>query len=326
MKKITACFLAITLIFAAMCTAASAAIIKKDGLSVTIHNASPWYITDGEWKQGKYPAEYKDGVMYMSLDDFGVVFRCYVNHDTRDNSVYVNFGDRSIWQGIGYRNLFVGGVAYDNPAPYIAANGAVMVPAEPYASVIGYTGGYYEVKPDYAPGQTTLYMPEVNYTVTSLEVNQAAQLITVYGKSPWGTVEPVKYMLCSTGVNGSTPCGSFKVTPIGGKWYYFSRYNCYVLYASSIAGDVCFHSIPLNGNYYASLSRTGYKVIGQPASHGCIRLFAEDSKFIHQNCAGLPVNVIWGYTNEKTTAIRNSLIASKPSYEAYVEKLKSENY
>ncbi|MBQ7718560.1 MAG: L,D-transpeptidase [Clostridia bacterium] len=305
---------------------AEAAVVYKEGSEITFHNASPWYIKDDVWINGKHYAERTGDVLYISLEDFGGAFRCYTFFNPDENSVFVSFADKTIWQGVGVTDLYIDNVAYENPAPYISEeSGEVMIPLEPYASVIGYKGEF-EVKEDYPPGQMTLKREKTPYTLTSLEVNKAAQLVTVYGKDPSGNIEPVRYMLCSTGVNNSTPSGTFRVSPLGGEWYFFSKFKCYVLYASQIVGDVCFHSIPHNGYSFASMSAAGYSVLGSPASHGCIRLLAEDSKFIHQNCRGLSVVITNGYTNETTNSIRAQLLASKPSYSEYISKMQSGNY
>ena len=305
---------------------ASAAVVYKEGSEITFHNASPWYIIDNAWIKGKYNAEKTGDVFYVSLEDFGDAFKCYTYYNADDNSVFVKFAEKSIWQAVGFTNLYIGDKRYENPMPYISEkSGVVMIPLEPYASVIGYSGAF-EIKDDYAPGQMKLSREKTPYTLTKLEVNKAAQLVTVYGKDPSGNVEPVRYMLCSTGLNDSTPSGTFKVSPLGGQWYYFAKFNCYVLYASQIVGDVCFHSIPHNGYSYSSMSSTGYSALGNPASHGCIRLLAEDAKLIHQNCRYLNVTISNGYTNDTTKAIKAQLLAAKPSYSEYVAKLQSGNF
>lgn len=297
---------------------AEAATYYKRGTTLKFFSESSWYVLNDNWVEGEYPAQYKDGIMYVALNDFGKAIGCYTEYNGTENSVFVKYLNKSIWQGIDYTSLFLDGVAYENPAPYIAENGAVMIPAEPYASVIGFTGAF--SADEWAAGQMTLTTPTTEYRITSVGVNQAAQLITVYGKDLAGNTSEIKHMLCSSGVGSSTPNGTFYIHPLG-RWYYFSKFNCYVMYASQVVGDVCFHSIPFNGRYYSALSRTGYNVLGSKASHGCIRLMCEDAKFIHNNCAYLPVVISYGYNNDYTSAIRSQLLSAKPSYSNYVNWL-----
>ena len=324
MKKAFCVILALVMLMAA-CVCTEASTVYTNGESVTFFNESPWYIgKDGEWTQGTYPGMLYNGVLYVSLVDFQRAMGCYAEHNTNDNSVCVKFRDKEIWQGVGYTGLYINNVRYENPMPFVAENGAVMIPAEPYASVAGYQG-WFETPADYLPGKITLTIPVKEYRLTDVAVNQAAQLVTVYGVDQSGNRAAVRHMICSTGVGGSTPNGSYRINPLG-RWYYFSKFNCYVMYASQVTGDVCFHSIPFNGRYYSALSSSGYSVIGSPASHGCIRLFIEDAKFLHNECAYLPLRISWGYTNSETSAIRSEILGKKKSYSEYVRYLQANDF
>lgn len=111
----------------------------------------------------------------------------------------------------------------------------------------------------------------------NIKVNQNTCAVTVYR----GTV-PVKAFACSVGVNGRTPNGTFYIRdklrwhelmgPSWGQW------------CEHITGDILFHSIPYNSycDKY-SMSSHGYNMLGQPASHGCIRLAASSAKYIYDN-------------------------------------------
>lgn len=319
-KKLTLCAVAaLAVIMLLTSFGADAASYYKKGTTLKFFNESPWYIINDSWVEGEYPAQYIDGVLFVSLNDFGKALGCYTEYNENDNSVFVKFLNSSIWQGVGYNDLYIGDEIFVNPAPFIAENGAVMIPAEPYASVIGFTGEFAD-DAEWAAGSMTLTTPTTEYRITSVAVNQAAQIITVYGKDPAGNTAELKYMLCSTGVGSATPNGTFYIHPLG-RWYLFSKYNCYVMYASQIVGDVCFHSIPLNGRYYSALSRSGYNALGNKASHGCIRLMCEDAKFIYYNCTGVPIVISNGYINDHTKAVKNQLINARLSYTDYVNWL-----
>ena len=307
-----------------MCVNTSAAqVIYKEGTSVTFHNASPYYIVDDQWIEGKHLAELRDGVLFVALEDFKAAFRCNITYNYENCSVSTLFPGKTLWQSLSENMLFINGEAYPVMAPYIssAEGHPVMIPLEPYASTIGYKGTWSESEV-YPPVQMSLSIEKVPYTIVSVSVNQAAQLVSVMGKSPSGSIEPVKYMLCSTGTGTRTPNGTYRISPLGTNWYYFGNFNCYVRYCSQIVGNICFHSLTFNGMSNATLSRAAYRDIGHKASHGCIRLFVDDARFIHQNCGGLPVTISAGYSNAETDAIRAQILAGKPAYEEYVRTLK----
>jgi lipoprotein-anchoring transpeptidase ErfK/SrfK len=122
-----------------------------------------------------------------------------------------------------------------------------------------------------------------------IKVNQSTCTVTIYRGST-----PIKAFDCSVGLNGATPDGNYRVLdhlrwhelmgPSWGQW------------CSHISSDILFHSIPysVNGDKY-SMSSYGYNRLGQPASHGCIRLAAINAKYIYDNVPiGTPVTVFHG--------------------------------
>lgn len=319
------CLVLVSFIIIGAVGSSAAVQVYKTGKTVIFHNMSPYYVVNDSWILGTHSAEYKNGVLYTSLADFQAAFGCRVTYDYNDCAVFVEIGDKTIWQGIYSPYAFINGSSYMAPAPYISSTEPhpVMIPIETYASTVGYKGSF-TTPPSYTPGQLTLKTDgnNVAYTVVGIEVNQAAQLVSIIGESPTGVREPVKYMLCSTGLASSTPNGTYTVKPLGTQWYYFPKFNCYVMYCSQLEGDICFHSLTFNTKSVDSLSQSAYNNIGKNASHGCIRLFVEDAKFIHQNCGGLPVTISPGYTNANTDAIRAELIAKKIPYSSYVNSLR----
>ncbi len=123
----------------------------------------------------------------------------------------------------------------------------------------------------------------------SIKVNQNTCVVTIYR----GTT-PVKAMRCSVGLNNATPDGTFSLSrkihwqPLFG--------NCYGQYTSTITGNILFHSV----FYYKykddhSLATNAYRLLGQPASHGCVRLTAGDAYYIYTNCPnGTKVTIFHG--------------------------------
>ncbi len=123
----------------------------------------------------------------------------------------------------------------------------------------------------------------------SIKVNQGTCVVTIYR----GTT-PVKAMLCSVGLNGATPNGTFTLDR---KIHWQALFgNCYGQYTSRITGNILFHSV----YYYNykddnSLATNEYNKLGQPASHGCVRLNCADAYYIYANCPnGTKVTIFQG--------------------------------
>ncbi len=123
----------------------------------------------------------------------------------------------------------------------------------------------------------------------SIKVNQGTCVVTIYR----GNV-PVKAMLCSVGLNGATPNGSFTLDRKL-QWHELFG-NCYGQYTSRITGNILFHSV----YYYRyrdenSLATAEFNKLGSPASHGCVRLSCADAYYIYTNCPnGTPVTIFTG--------------------------------
>ena len=89
----------------------------------------------------------------------------------------------------------------------------------------------------------------------------------------------LKTFPCSTGVDGeNTPVGSFSIKEKG-KWFFSDEYNQGGKYWSQITGDILFHSLPYSNDETTIVDYT----INKPSSHGCIRLYLDDAKWIYEN-------------------------------------------
>lgn len=109
-------------------------------------------------------------------------------------------------------------------------------------------------------------------------VNLNDQKTYVYeGSSNNWTLE--KEFDCSTGIETeATPKGVYTVTGRG-DWFYSDQYEQGGKYWVQFWGDYLFHSLP----YDESQSTIVDYTLGIPASHGCIRLAVEDSKWLFDN-------------------------------------------
>ena len=112
-----------------------------------------------------------------------------------------------------------------------------------------------------------------------IKVNKGTNCVTVYDKDG----KPVKAMICSP--SNETPVGTF-YTPVKYKWHEMIG-NCYAQYCTRITWDgILFHSVWYykNGDK-STMSVSAYNVMGNKASHGCVRLLCKDAKWIYDNCA-----------------------------------------
>jgi len=109
--------------------------------------------------------------------------------------------------------------------------------------------------------------------------------VMIYAKAEDGRfVIPVKSFACSVGLP-STP------TPKG-EHHIFNRQKwqelmgpSYGQYCSQITTTgIWLHSVAGNNMTSYNLSAAAYNMLGQPASHGCIRLTVRDAKWIYDNC------------------------------------------
>ncbi|VYU59963.1 L,D-transpeptidase family protein [Clostridium paraputrificum] len=88
-----------------------------------------------------------------------------------------------------------------------------------------------------------------------------------------------KTFTCSTGIKGEeTPQGVYTIKEKG-QWFFSEQYNQGGKYWVQFLGDYLFHSLPYNKEKTNIVDHT----LGTPASHGCIRLKDEDSKWIYDN-------------------------------------------
>ena len=147
-----------------------------------------------------------------------------------------------------------------------------------------------------------------------ITVDITSQIVTVYDTATDGVV---RQMLCSSGRN-ITPLGTF-IMPRGRPdrdrkpWYYIALYDRFVKYASRIYDMILFHSLPYRRQSLQSIDAKAASELGEPTSHGCIRLRWQDAAFISENCLPGTV-VIIAETDKRDEALRDLL--RQQSYDA----------
>jgi len=144
-----------------------------------------------------------------------------------------------------------------------------------------------------------------------IEVDITNQIVTVYYNDARTEADIVRQMICSTGTNDCTPTGHFKLNQRNdaerGEWYAIPKYDCYVQYVTRIYDAYLFHSLPYHKRSYSSLDQEAAAQLGEPASHGCIRLRPDDAKWIAKNCPnGTRVHIY--HSNERDEFLRKRLL------------------
>ncbi len=115
-----------------------------------------------------------------------------------------------------------------------------------------------------------------------IKVNKRQQIVTVYAKDGKnGYIIPVKAFVCSPG--NPTPTGTF-YTQAKYRWKLMEG-GSWAQWSTRITGPFLFHSVIYYGYQDKTrLSVSAYNILGQTASLGCVRLNAEDAKWIYDNC------------------------------------------
>lgn len=142
----------------------------------------------------------------------------------------------------------------------------------------------------------------------TIYVNRVLNCITVVRQDEDGSAEPVKAMVCSCGREGhETPEGVFQTS----EYYEWRKMvdDTYGRYAVRFNGKIMFHSVPYIEASPDSLEWEEYNALGENASLGCVRLAAEDAKWIYDNCKPGTTVVVYSDSEvagllEKPTAIK----------------------
>ena len=134
----------------------------------------------------------------------------------------------------------------------------------------------------------------VNKKPYYIEVIRNHNVVVVYGlDSNNEYTKVVKVFVCSVGLNGKTPTGTFK-TSDKAAWGWLVG-NVYGQYYTRIKGSILFHSVPYYKKAKNQLEWEEYNKLGTAASKGCVRLSVRDVKWIYNNCpSGTTVKIYDG--------------------------------
>ncbi|MBA4348043.1 MAG: hypothetical protein C0413_04245 [Clostridiales bacterium] len=130
------------------------------------------------------------------------------------------------------------------------------------------------------------------------------QIVTVFERDENGEyTRIVRRFLCSSGrtdVDEADPEDEATPTPRGiwkiggrerfGKFANFS--SSYARYWVQIVGSIYFHSILFTKRSIDAMNRQAYKEMGNKVSHGCVRLYVEDARWLYYYaCPGTTIEI-----------------------------------
>ena len=138
------------------------------------------------------------------------------------------------------------------------------------------------VMPDATPKPT----PEPTPVPYAMTVDVTNQVTTVYALDEEGKYTiPVRRMLCSTGTKANpSDVGDWVLNGRHAKWCVFPTWgNSYARYWTRINSNIAFHSVIYTAVDLDAMKTSSYRMLGQRASHGCIRLTVEDARWVYEN-------------------------------------------
>ena len=127
-----------------------------------------------------------------------------------------------------------------------------------------------------------------------IQVNLDRQVVEVYERNILGAYDLVQSFTCSTGLHNSTPRGVFLDGHPLNRWHFFKKFYCWAQYSFEIEGDILFHSVIYSSDNENSLRRGSLSALGNPASHGCVRLQVADAKWLFEHCKRGEVVIVIG--------------------------------
>ncbi len=145
----------------------------------------------------------------------------------------------------------------------------------------------------------------------TLMVDTANQIVRAYTYDENGEYTVlVREMICSTGTSKNpTPLGTTIMPKKRARWGYFPTWDSHAQYLTRIDSANAFHSVLYYQADETLLVEDSFNALGTPASHGCVRLYVGDAKWIYDNCSeGTIITVYEGeYDPEYTMTLKRKL-------------------
>ena len=164
------------------------------------------------------------------------------------------------------------------------------------------------------------------------------EIVTVFERDESGQyTKIVRRFLCSSGrtdVDETDPEDEATPTPRGiwkiggrerfGKFANFS--SSYARYWVQIVGSIYFHSLLFDKRSIDEMERQPYSDMGEKVSHGCVRLYVEDARWLYYYaCPGTTVEISATQPSERD--LKRALKSKLPfaAYDAFQKTITDEN-
>lgn len=166
-----------------------------------------------------------------------------------------------------------------------------------------------------------VFQPREGYDYQyALEVDIQNQCVNVYIRGESGLYDLLinRFVTSSGTAFTSTPLGKFyipftqKTRTTRFRWADFRpKYDVFAQYAVRINGSILFHSILYKKPNISTVLLSSYYALGNPASHGCMRLMPAHAKWIYEN---IPDGTFVSITNSKKTNSALKAALKPPPY------------
>jgi uncharacterized protein YgiM (DUF1202 family) len=153
------------------------------------------------------------------------------------------------------------------------------------------------------------------------------QIVTVFERDENGEyTKVVRRFICTTGrtevnpedpedVGTPTPKGIWKIGARERFGEFAAFDGTYARYWTQIVEGVYFHSIMYSRHDVNTLQRGAFGLLGNKGSHGCVRLYVEDAKWLYYYaCPGTTINVS---TSEPSNRALTKKLKTKMSFNNY---------
>ena len=208
-------------------------------------------------------------------------------YDAKSSGGYYEITQRAVRDFQRHNGLSSDGVAGRQTQEMLFSADAVPVWSSPRPS------------PTPVPTKYTLMVDRLNQIVRAYTYDENGQYTVL-----------VREMICSTGTKKNpTPLGTTIMPKKRARWGYFPTWDSHAQYLTRIDSANAFHSVLYSYADESTLSVQSFEALGSPASHGCVRLYVSDAKWIYDNCeAGTIITVYEGeYDPEYTMTLRRPL-------------------
>lgn len=135
-----------------------------------------------------------------------------------------------------------------------------------------------------------------------LDVDLTNCVVTVYERDDEGMYTKVVRQMIMTSGNeeNRTPSGTFSIGHMKERFGHFIAFQGdYAQYWTQVVNGVYFHSILYASTNESTMKSASYNNLGRNVSHGCIRMYVEDARWIYYN---IPAGTICHLSNRKRNA------------------------